>query len=119
MGKNRMLVRRRISEVLKTSLKKNKVTRKKISEDLGFVYTTFCDWARGRSSPSAEELNRIAEYLEFDVSEIFDKEYVPKMSDSTKILLLKKELLECKKTIKINNEVYVSFNEIERILKHE
>ena len=40
------------------------------------------------------ELNRIAEYLEFDVSEIFDKEYVPKMSDSTKILLLKKELLE-------------------------
>ena len=50
---------------------------------------------------------------------IFDKEYVPKMSDSTKILLLKKELLECKKTIKINDEVYVSFNEIERILKHE
>ena len=47
-------------------------TRKQLSDDLGFAYTTVCDWARARSYPRIDKIEMMAEYFGISMADLVE-----------------------------------------------
>ena len=46
--------------------KSKELTQKELAQKIGYTNSTICDWEKGRSEPSIEALNNLADF--FDVS---------------------------------------------------
>ena len=56
---------------IKNLLKMQGFSREMVAEGIGVKYTTFCDWAKGRTYPKMEYIKEIADFLYYlDKSEI-------------------------------------------------
>ncbi|MBE5918193.1 MAG: helix-turn-helix transcriptional regulator [Pseudobutyrivibrio ruminis] len=53
----------RVSNNIKYLLKEKKKTRKQVANELGYKYTTFCDWVNGNSAPSYSVLEQLGDYF--------------------------------------------------------
>lgn len=120
MSYSRVLTRRRISRNIREAMHIQKVTRKKMSDDLKIKYTTLCDYVKGRTSPSMHDLKRIVDYLELDINTIYEAKEETKTPPILKLKLIEK-LFNNSKTnvITLNGIEYVKKAEIEKILKYE
>ncbi len=56
-------VRIQISNNIKILLKSEKITRRQVCADLGFKYTTFCDWVNGKTTPGYRTLEQLGDYF--------------------------------------------------------
>ena len=56
-------VKLQISNNIKNLLKEEKKTRRQVCSDLGFKYTTFCDWTNGNTTPNYRVLEQLGEYF--------------------------------------------------------
>ena len=61
-------------EKFKQLLEKRGITAYRVAKDTGIPQTTFCDWKAGKSSPKADKLIKIAEYLGVPVGYFFEYE---------------------------------------------
>ena len=66
-------------------MKEQNVSRRKMCEDLGFKYTTLCDWIKGNTSPKPEALKAMSVYFGIEVSDFYIETEKP--SDPTRRLL--------------------------------
>ena len=51
-------------------MKEMGITRKQACNDLGIKYTTFCDWANGRTLPREDQLVKLGEYFGLDAGDL-------------------------------------------------
>ena len=56
-------VKIQISKNIKYLLKSEKKTRRSVCADLGFKYTTFCDWVQGNTTPNYRALEQLGDYF--------------------------------------------------------
>ena len=116
---NRKTTRLIVSQNIKQEMINQNITRQKMSDDLQIKYTTLCDWVKGRTSPNLYYLKKVVDYLRLDMDEIYkpiDTNIVP---PGFKIQMIKKELKNKKNIIKINDEIYIKIEKIERIINNE
>ena len=59
-------VKIQISNNIKILLKEEKKTRRQVCSDLGFKYTTFCDWTNGNTTPNYRVLEQLGEYFQVE-----------------------------------------------------
>ena len=59
-------VKIQISNNIKLLLKEEKKTRRKVCADLGFKYTTFCDWVNGNTTPNYRVLEQLGDYFQVE-----------------------------------------------------
>lgn len=59
-------VRIQISNNIKLLLKSEKITRRQVCTDLGFKYTTFCDWVNGKTTPGYRALEQLGDYFKVE-----------------------------------------------------
>ena len=109
--------KKKISELIIGSMNEQRITRKKISDDLQFKYTTLCDYVKGRTIPSLYDLYRIFKYLEIDILSLYEPINYKTTKSSVKVRLIEKEINQKRNIIKINDDEYVKKQEIERIIK--
>ncbi|MBQ6463909.1 MAG: helix-turn-helix transcriptional regulator [Pseudobutyrivibrio sp.] len=62
----------RISKNIKYLLEVKQISRRQASIDLGYKYTTFCDWVNGNSLPSYSVLERLGEYFNVEPWEFYE-----------------------------------------------
>lgn len=76
---------------IQTLLKMNRINRNEVADYLGVKYTTFCDWAKGRSYPKMEYITKIAEYFKIkpyaltEENPDFEKAYMDALMDKVDI----------------------------------
>lgn len=116
MKNERIIFKKKLSRALIKALNEQKISRKKLSEDLNVTYTTICDYVKGRTTPNMLLLDQILKYLNVSKEEVLEEDAI---NDSTKIRFLKKELYKKSNKIKVNDEEYIKLEIIERILKYE
>ena len=56
----------RVSKNIKYLLEVKKKTRKQVATDLGYKYTTFCDWVNGNTTPSYSSLEQLGQYFSIE-----------------------------------------------------
>ena len=56
----------RVSKNIKYLLEVKKKTRKQVATDLGYKYTTFCDWVNGNTTPSYSSLEKLGQYFNIE-----------------------------------------------------
>ena len=56
----------RVSKNIKYLLEVKKKTRKQVAIDLGYKYTTFCDWVNGNTTPSYSSLEKLGQYFNIE-----------------------------------------------------
>ena len=56
----------RVSKNIKYLLEVKKKTRKQVATDLGYKYTTFCDWVNGNTTPSYSSLEQLGQYFNIE-----------------------------------------------------
>lgn len=61
-------------ERFKQLLNERGITAYRVAKDTGIPQTMFCDWKSGKSSPKADKLIKIADYLEVPVGYFFGYE---------------------------------------------
>lgn len=115
MNKKR-ITRLIVSRKIKNELTRQKITRKKMSEDLEINYFKICDWVRGRTFPNSYYLEKIVNYLGMDMDTLFDTNAPLEIPISQRMRMLKKELKNSNNMIKINDEFYIRKENIERII---
>lgn len=59
-------VKIQISNNIKLLLMSEKKTRRQVCADLGFKYTTFCDWTNGNTTPNYRVLEQLGEYFQVE-----------------------------------------------------
>lgn len=50
----------------------NNKSRQDICNDLGFKYTTFCDWANGKTYPRIDKIEMLANYFHIKKSDLVE-----------------------------------------------
>ncbi len=86
MGNNIADEKIQISNNIKYLLKADKKTRRQVSEDLGFKYTTFCDWVNGNTKPSYRNLERLGEYFQVEAADFYAPDIEEKRSRVRRLL---------------------------------
>lgn len=119
MGTNKKLTRMIVSQNIKNAMIMQKITRQKMSDDLEIKYTTVCDWVRGRTSPNLYYLKKVIDYLGLDMAKIYETNESIEIPMHLKLRLLRKELNNNNNIIKINDELYIKKDNIERIVNYE
>ena len=56
----------RVLKNIKYLLEVKKKTRKQVATDLGYKYTTFCDWVNGNTTPSYSSLEKLGQYFNIE-----------------------------------------------------
>ena len=87
------------SKNLKKCVAKSGKDRRRISEDLGFPYSTFTDWVNGKKYPRIDRIEKLAEYFNISKSDLIeDFEDIKKDNDRLATIVIKlrtnKELLD-------------------------
>lgn len=54
-------------------LKSHNTTVYRVSKETGIAQSTFSDWKRGRSTPKADKLKKIADYFGIDIGELLSQ----------------------------------------------
>ena len=54
---------------IKNLLKMQGFSRETVAEGIGVKYTTFCDWAKGRTYPKMEYIKEIADFFKDKIEE--------------------------------------------------
>lgn len=65
---NRAIMAKNIAMYLAWSGK----TRKQMCSELGFVYTTACEWARGRTYPRIDKIEKMADYFGISMADLVE-----------------------------------------------
>lgn len=61
-----------MSRNLKYYMGLNNKTRQDVCSDLGFAYSTFCEWANGRKYPRIDKIEMLAEYFGIEKSDLIE-----------------------------------------------
>lgn len=61
------------SNNLRSYMTKANKSRKEVCEDLGFVYTTFCDWFNGLKYPRIDKIEMLANYFNIQKSDLIEE----------------------------------------------
>lgn len=68
---------------IKVYMQRKNVDRKKLCADLGFKYTTFCDWVNGNAYPRIDKIEMMAEYFGCSKADLVEEhkepEYDPRL----------------------------------------
>ena len=73
-------------------------SRKKVCQDLGFKYTTFCDWVNGKTVPGYQVLEKLGDYFQvepwtfYENIEIMKKERYKRLNNYATDLSIGKQL---------------------------
>ncbi|SHJ10750.1 helix-turn-helix domain-containing protein [Pseudobutyrivibrio xylanivorans] len=106
-----------VSNNLKYLLKAQGVSRKKVCNDLGIKYTTFCDWVNGRIIPKYQNLEKLGEYFGIETTEFFgplDEE--GKLSAANRILTYTSEIVRKGKVLDMNVVKEMSDEQVRELL---
>jgi len=109
--------RKVVSENLKRVLKKKNITVRQLSQATGINYNILADKVRGRTSAKPDILQKIVDYLNLDIKDIYVPSKRVKNRNREKIARIKRIIYTKKNTITLNDEVYIKVKEIERIIK--
>ena len=66
-------------------LRTNGITAYKVAKDTGISTATMTDWKKGRSTPKADKLQKIADYFGVSLDYLVGKEKAPTESGERKI----------------------------------
>lgn len=58
---------------IKRYMIQNMKTRKDVCDDLGFAYTTFCDWINGKKYPRIDKIELMAKYFNVSKSDLVEQ----------------------------------------------
>ena len=61
------------SHNLRSYMDKANKSRKEVCEDLGFIYTTFCDWYNGIKYPRIDKIEMLANYFHIQKSDLIEE----------------------------------------------
>lgn len=61
-----------LSKNLKKYILKSGKDRKRISEDLGFPYSTLTDWVNGKKYPRIDNIEKLASYFEVSKADLIE-----------------------------------------------
>lgn len=64
------------SRNLRYYMEKSNKSRKDLCDDLGFVYTTFCDWYNGLKYPRIDKIEMLANYFNIQKSDLIEEKSV-------------------------------------------
>ena len=73
-------------EIFQRLLDEREITPYRVSKDTGIATSTFTDWKMGRSTPKADKIQKIADYLGVDVSVFYSKSNNSKQNKNEIIL---------------------------------
>lgn len=62
-----------ISENIQRLMDSRGIDRNKICADLGFKYTTFTDWVKGKTYPRIDKIEMMAQYFGVNKSDLVEK----------------------------------------------
>ena len=54
--------------------KSKELTQKELAQKIGYTNSTICDWEKGRSEPSIEALNNLADFFDVSVDYLMGRE---------------------------------------------
>ncbi|WP_258379403.1 S24 family peptidase [Enterococcus plantarum] len=69
-----------MAENLNYYMKKNNVSRNKLSDDLNISYTTIRDWVKAKTYPRIDKIEILANYFNIDKSDLVEKSYKTELS---------------------------------------
>ncbi len=69
-----------MAENLNYYMKKNNVSRNKLSDDLNISYTTIRDWVKAKTYPRIDKIEILANYFNIDKSDLVEKSYKTDLS---------------------------------------
>lgn len=61
-----------MSQNLNYYMKLNNKSRQEVCRDLGFKYTTFCDWVNGKTYPRIDKIEMLANYFHVTKSDLVE-----------------------------------------------
>ena len=64
-------IRQVFASNLNRFMKERCISRRQLCLDLGFKYTTLCDWVKGRSSPKPKAVESMSRYFGISVSDFY------------------------------------------------
>lgn len=64
-------IRQVFASNLNRFMKERCISRRQLCSDLGFKYTTLCDWVKGHSSPKPEAVEAMSRYFGVAVSDFY------------------------------------------------
>ena len=102
-----------ISINLKDLLRSRKLTAKQVASDLNVSYSTFGDWTRGRTSPSASQLKDVADYFKVSIGNLtsLNEDFSTPVSDA--------EILDSKVRISVLESAVRDGEEVNRAFRWE
>ena len=102
-----------ISINLKDLLRSRKLTAKQVANDLNVSYSTFGDWTRGRTSPSASQLKDVADYFKVAIGNLtsLNEDFSTPVSDA--------EILDSKVRISVLESAVRDGEEVNRAFRWE
>jgi len=56
-----------IREAIKTAMKSQKVTQRRLAEDCGVYFTSLCHFLKGRRPLPLDQVERVLKYLKIDL----------------------------------------------------
>lgn len=71
--------RQTMSKNLNHYMKENGKSRKQICKDLGFSYSTFCDWVNGNKYPRIDKIEMLANYFGIEKSDLIEEKSIERL----------------------------------------
>ncbi|SFO17344.1 hypothetical protein SAMN04487831_11086 [Pseudobutyrivibrio sp. UC1225] len=106
-----------VSNNLKYLLKIHGVSRKKVCNDLGIKYTTFCDWVNGRIVPKYQNLEKLGDYFGIETIEFLRPlEEEGKLEAANRLLTYTNEIVRKGKVLDMNVVREMSDEQVKELL---